>query len=161
MSPAAANPPPSWRWRLATLVVAFVLACAASMLMGCTQAERQAASTGHTRRVVRSWTDPSGVTTTLEESWTETAEEAKERRGLDPAAMAGLQQAGGAVMAAARGDMAQTISLGVGALATIAAAWAGAKAKGESRRAEEHKADAAEGWAKFERMLEQRKAPPA
>lgn len=134
------------------VIGAVLLACCG----GCTQQDRAASGTGHTRRMMRQWTDPAGVTTTLEETWSETAEQSKTTSGFDPAITAGIQAGVGAVSAAARGDWSDALVKGAAAASLAYAAWQGSKAKGETKRADEHKEDAAEGWAK---ALQQVPAP--
>lgn len=127
----------------------YLLIVAILSLCGCTQQDRVASGTIHVMRQVRETPTADGGKVVLEESWTETKDQATTKTGFDPAVGAALQAGVGAVSAAARGDYGDAAVKGIAALSLAAAAWQGAKARGADRRADEHKDDAADGWGKF------------
>lgn len=116
---------------------------------GCTQQDRVATGTIHFMRQVRETPTADGGKVVLEETWTETKDQSTTKTGFDPAIGAALQAGVGAVSSAIRGDYADATVKGIAALSLAAAAWQGARARGEGKRAEEHKNDAADGWGKF------------
>lgn len=119
-------------------------------LTSCTQQDRTASGTVHTRRETRTTPTADGGAVTLEETWTESADQSTTKTSFDPAIGAALTGAGMIVAKAATGDWTGAIAGAVGLAATVAAGYASAqraKANAATARAEEHKADAAEGWA--------------
>lgn len=141
------------------LLLLLALGAFAVSLTGCTQQDRQAFGSVHTRRQMREIPTADGGKLVLEETWTETEDQATTKTGFDPVIGNALKSGLGAVGAAATGDWSKAITLGVGALATAAAGYAATQraravaasdlADHHAEIAAKHEADAADGWAKF------------
>src|ERR1700758_1755265 len=103
-----------------------LIACMLALLVlltlpGCTLSQRDAQGTAHTRVVRHEEPTATGGKLTLEETWSETADSSTTTHGFDPAITDGLQQAGQAALAVARGDYGNAITYGLGAVASAAA----------------------------------------
>jgi hypothetical protein len=151
-------PRPRFPWVRVALLLGLlaVIACCT----GCTKEEREAQVATHRYRKVREEPTATGGKVTLEEEWTDTEEHSSKTTGLDDQWAQVAQAGGGAVAAAASGDYAGAAVKGIAALSLVAAAWnaRGSKAANQladaaNQRADEHKADATEGWAKFEQAV--------
>lgn len=141
------------------LLLLLALGAFAVSLTGCTQQDRQAFGSVHTRRQMREVPAADGGKLVLEETWTETEDQATTKSGFDPAIADGLKGAGTVVAKAATGDWTGAIVAGVGLLSTAAAGYAAVQ-RGKANAASDladhhaeiaakHEADAADGWAKF------------
>lgn len=137
------------------LVAAFLCLC------GCTQQDRVATGTVHFMRQAREAPTADGGKAVLEESWTETKDQATTKTGFDPAIGNALMATAGVVTKAAAGDWSGAVAGVVGLAVTAAAGYAAtqrSKAIAATNRADEHAADAADGWGKFHALAIERGA---
>lgn len=134
--------------RLASLLARVVLALTAS---GCVQAERQAESTTHQLRKVDAQGTIAGqpfVVTGVEDVTTDHKATESRQYGIDPQLLQLIDKGAQAAF-----PWSGPIAAGAGSIATAAlAAWASAR-----KSAQQHQADATEGWAKYEDAMKAKK----
>lgn len=129
-----------------------VLLLISLMCSGCMQSERASTGAAHSKTQTREIPTADGGKLIMQESWTETDEQSTTKTGFDPAITTALSTGLAAVGKAATGDWSgaiESVLAGGSILAATYAANQRAKATSANQRADEHKADAAEGWANF------------